>query len=89
MKEFLIFILTVLLIYYGGKLFFRYFLPWIIMRYFEKQSNNFMDAMHHGYENKRKKEGEISVKKGSSKSPKSDNKDFGEYIDFEEIDENE
>ncbi len=88
MKEFLIFVLTILLIYYGAKLFFRYVLPWIIVRYFEKHLNNFMDGKQ-GFEARKGKEGDVRVDKGSSKTVKSDDKDFGEYIDFEEIDNNE
>ncbi len=88
MKEFLIFILTVLVIYYGGKLFFRYLLPWLIVHYFKKQSDKFMGGMN-GFDDNNTKEGDVSVKKGTSKTSKSDDKEFGEYIDFEEIDENE
>ncbi len=42
-----------------------------------------------GFDDNNTKEGDVSVKKGTSKTSKSDDKEFGEYIDFEEIDENE
>ena len=87
MKEFAIFILVLLLIYYGGKLFFRYILPWLIMHYLEKQQDKFTNDFY-GPGEEKKKEGEIKIKtKPNPKRGKRDDKTFGEYIDFEEIDD--
>ncbi len=88
MKELVIFVLTVVILYYGVTLFIRYGLPWIIMHYFEKQQDKFRQGMN-DEQNAQKTEGEIKVKSSQKKNGKADDKNFGEYIDFEEIDENE
>ncbi len=88
MNELVIFVLTSVLLYYGVKLFIRYGLPWLIVHYFEKQQDKFHQGMNNE-QKKQKTEGEIKVKSSQKKSGKADDKKFGEYIDFEEIDENE
>ncbi len=55
------------------------------MHYFGKQHDIFKNER----EDKKREEGEIRVKHTKRPASKADDKSFGEYIDFEEIDDNE
>lgn len=81
------FLFVVIIIYYIFKLFIRYALPWFLARFMKKQQEKFngMGGFNqNSYSNA--DDGEIKVK--STRSSKStDDSDFGEYVDFEELDE--
>jgi len=67
-----------------GKLFFRYVLPWWLNRFVKKQQKKYEQQFNgHGrvYE-----DDEISIKKETSNGEV--NPDVGEYVDFEEVDDN-
>ena len=87
MKSLAVFILVLLLFYYGAKLFVRYILPWLITKFFEKQMDNF-NRQQGGYE-ENIREGEVRMSSKPHGATKTDDKSFGEYIDFEEIKDNE
>lgn len=83
-------VLIILLIYFGFKIFIRWFGP-IILKYFlkkvgkqfEKKFGQFGPDQQPGQA--QQPTGRVSFDKKASKSKKS-SKDVGEYIDYEEID---
>ena len=79
-------VLIVLLIYFGLKIFLRWFGP-IILRYFLRKIGKKFGAQFQNFDPtaRTKKEGDVSIDKKPSEKPKS-RKDVGEYIDYEEID---
>ena len=77
-------ILFFVIIYYGFKLFFRYGLPWILSRFVQKQQEKY--NRNQGF-NPDKQEGDVTVKNNASKQEKND-AGFGEYVDFEDIKDN-
>ncbi len=84
MEEFLLFVFWVILVFYLFKLFFRYGLPWLLSRYIKKMQQK----MHAQQQPKQEtKEGEVKVKMPGQDHPRVD-PNIGEYVDFEEIKEN-
>ncbi|WP_417886941.1 DUF4834 family protein [Zunongwangia sp.] len=86
-------LLIVLLVYFGLKIFFKYFGP-ILLKYamkkmgkkFQSQFNQqFNSQQANTYASEKEKEGKVSIDKCPQKNRKS-NKEVGEYIDYEEID---
>lgn len=87
MERFFGFLFVAVLIYYGFKLMFRYAVPWMIARFMKKQQDKF-NRMN-GFDNagnSSNNEGDVHIKTRQAQKPKKDT-DFGEYVDFEEIDE--
>ncbi len=74
-----IFILIV--VWYVMKLIVRYLIPKAILHFINRQQN------FDGTKNNRKpsKEGEIKIKVEHPEQNKKDEGDFGEYVDFEEV----
>ena len=84
MEGFFLFIFWVILIFYLFRLFFRYGLPWLLGRYIRKMQ----DRMGRPQQSKNESnDNEIKVKMSVNEQPKVD-PDIGEYVDFEEIKEN-
>ena len=83
MKVFLGILLFFILFWYALKLFVRYVLPWLIQRFVKKQQARYEDFQRSAGGNQ---QDEVHIKKGTSKKAK-DDKDFGEYVDFEDIEE--
>lgn len=79
-------VLIILLIYFGLKLFFRWFGP-IILRYFLRKIGKKFGAQFQNFDRAKenRREGEVTIDKKPSRTRKS-KKDVGEYIDYEEID---
>lgn len=80
------FLLILFLVYFGLKLFFRFFGP-AIMRWAMKKIGRKMEKKfreQYGFPKEEQQEGQTSIHK-KSKRPKPDKK-TGEYIDYEEID---
>ncbi len=87
LEFFLTVILIFLLLGYAFRLFFRYGLPWLMGRYMKSQQQKFYEGFDQTAGNSRDtKEGEVEIKKTRKKKKKDDN-DFGEYIDFEDVDD--
>ncbi len=82
MKTLIWIFLFLILFYYAMKLFLRYILPWLLGRYVRKQQERYGAARNPGM----KKEGDVRIKKDPTEK-KNDDQDFGEYVDFEEIEE--
>jgi len=61
-------------------------LPWLMGRYVKKQQEKFYQGFDQSGRNAQpKKEGEVKIKQPRKKSKKDDG-DFGEYVDFEDLD---
>lgn len=73
------------LFYYSLRLFLRYGLPWIITRFIKKQQSNF-NPYGRQQSDRQPDEGEIKIKTSRKEKPKDDT-GFGEYVDFEELDD--
>ena len=87
MEALLRFIFVAVIIYYSFKLFFRYAVPWMITRFMKKQQDKF--SQMNGFPNSgynRKKDGEVNIKSKQTKKSRGDTS-FGEYVDFEDIDD--
>lgn len=87
MEALLRFLFIVVIIYYAFKLFIRYALPWILTRFMKKQQEKFnnMSGFQNGDYNSTN-EGDVKVKTSNKSKPKDDS-EFGEYVDFEELDD--
>jgi hypothetical protein len=88
LEVFLTIIFIFILLYYAFRLFLRYGLPWLLARHIRKQQQKFYNANGQAESNARKKkEGEVKIKNSGSNMKKKKDEDFGEYVDFEEVDE--
>ncbi len=67
------------------RLFLRYVLPWLIARFVAKQQEKFQNMSGFQEDYNSNQEGDINIKSNRSNN-KSDDSDFGEYVDFEEVD---
>ena len=87
LETFLTVVFVFILFYYAFRLFFRYGLPWLLARHIRKQQQKFYGANSQTQENVRnRKEGEVKIKNVRQEKKKNDG-DFGEHVDFEEVDE--
>lgn len=78
-------ILIILLIYFGFKVFIKWFGP-VILRYFLKKiGSKFQQQFNQQSNTQSGKKGEVVIEKKPETRRKS-NKNVGEYIDYEEID---
>ena len=75
-------ILFFVLLYYGFKLFLRYGMPWLLTRLMKNQQAKY--NRQQGFSESEKREGDIRLKTDKSKKPKDDS-GFGEYVDFEDV----
>jgi len=78
-------IIFFVLLYYLIKMFFRYVLPWLLRKYVKKQQEKFGQ---NAWGREEPPEGEIKIKRPAQTKHK-DDRDFGEYIDFEDVDNEE
>ncbi len=67
-----------------GRLFFRYVLPWWLRRFMKKKQEEF-NRQYYSQQNPSSEDGTYIHK---DKSDGQVNPDVGEYIDYEEIDDN-
>jgi hypothetical protein len=82
METLLLIIFWLIVVYYAFTLGIRYLLPWIVSRYIRRMQRNM-----HNYSKKQQKDGEMNVKYTGQDDPRI-NPDAGEYVDFEEIKDN-
>lgn len=81
------FMFIVIIIYYIFKTFIRYALPWFLTRFMKKQQekfNNMGGNQRNDFSNSN--EGDVKVKSNQTQKS-SDDGEFGEYVDFEEVDD--
>ncbi len=74
-------IFILILIWYVMKLIVRYIVPKVILRFINKQWGFGDDESSR----KKPKEGEINIKMDHPSKNAKDDDDFGEYVDFEEV----
>ena len=86
MEFFLGLVIFFVLLYYGFKLFLRYGLPWLIVHFLKKQQTKNGGFSGFGNTDPGFTEGEVHVTGLKNKKQKKDD-NFGEYVDFEEVDE--
>lgn len=72
------------MIYYGLKLFVRYLLPFLLTRFIKNQQEKFMNMNH---QQPVQDDLNVKTKKDKKSKTRKDDQTFGEYIDFEEIDD--
>ncbi|MDP2237598.1 MAG: DUF4834 family protein [Bacteroidales bacterium] len=87
MEKFLTIIFWVIFTVYVFRLAFRYLFPWLIARYVKKMANRMQQQAYHGKNNQSQDE-KVKVSYIREDEPKID-PDIGEYIDFEDIKDNE
>ncbi len=80
------FIVIFLLVYLLISLFTRYIFPFILRLFFSRMGKRYRERYDRRSGNKTKKEGEVKIDYVPRRSKKID-KDSGEYIDYEELDE--
>ena len=85
MSVFLWVILIFVGFYYVSILFLRYVLPWLLTRFIRKQQEKFSGTTG---QRRKSPDGEVKVNTNQRSSSKGDDGTFGEYIDFEEIEDN-
>lgn len=73
-----------MLLWYGFKIFLRYGLPWLIARFVRKQQTK--HGQYHQTSGADEPEGDVRINKDPSQKNKDDS-DFGEYVDFEDVDD--
>ncbi|UJH91532.1 DUF4834 family protein [Antarcticibacterium sp. 1MA-6-2] len=78
-------VLIILLIYFGFKIFIKWFGPMILQYFLKRIGRKFTQQFNQPPPSGSKKEGEVVIDKKQGKRGKS-NKNVGEYIDYEEID---
>ena len=76
-------ILIFLIVYYTLRFIFKLIAPLLIKNFISKVQRKSRPN------EPRKQEGEISIKKNNKSSDKKSSSNVGEYIDFEEIDDNQ
>ena len=84
--EFLNILFIIILIIIALRLFMRYVVPFLLMRYFKKKQKEFMGKMQDGQAQQRQS-GEVNVKFDPDKSGKTTLNDIGEYTDYEDVEE--
>lgn len=78
-------ILIILLIYFGFKIFIKWFGPMILKYFLRKIGSKVRQQFNAQETSATKKKGEVVIEK-KPKNDKKTNKNVGEYIDYEEID---
>lgn len=78
------FALIILLIVVFFNLIFRYLIPRRLRKMTENMKNA-AEEKQEEYNNKGKKEGEVTINKKSTTKKSGKNSDKGEYVDYEEI----
>jgi hypothetical protein len=79
-------ILIIVGVYLLFKLFFRFLVPFLLKLFINKQKRKYSDHFNnHGSVNH--KEGDVSIKNKSSHQKSSE--DLGEYVEYEDLDDQE
>jgi hypothetical protein len=86
MEGFLKIVFILFLSYYAVILFFRYALPWLLGRFIKKQQEKYF-GQSQPFVKSEAPEKEKKSNRTTKKQQQKDDKTFGEYIDFEEIQE--
>lgn len=86
--NFIKFLFFVGIIYLIFRFIGRYVFPFLIKRFVKKAQKNFY-SQHQNYNNSQQaqKEGEVNIKYNKQKQSKRDKDKLGDYVDFEEVKE--
>ncbi len=87
MEKFLTIIFWIIFTVYVFRLAFRYLFPWLIARYVKKMANRMQQQAYQGQNNQSQDE-KVKVSYIREDEPKID-PNIGEYIDFEDLKDNE
>lgn len=88
MLEFLFWIFFIFIVFgYVFRLFLRYGLPWLLKRFMQNQQKKYSESTNsNNFPNSTAGDTNVKAKTNKKKKSESDNGDFGEYIDYEDID---
>jgi hypothetical protein len=86
MAGFVRFVLIVLLVYLIASLFLRYIFPWVLRLFLKRMSEKTRKQYEQQDPGTGKKKGDVSINY-KPKTKKVIDKDTGDYIPFEEVDE--
>lgn len=88
MEAFLKVLFILVMVYYGITFFVKYAVPWLLARFVRKQQEKFFgaDGQSSSYKSPASK-AKTATKSKSNNHQIKDDKSFGEYVDYEEIDE--
>ncbi|MDP2723110.1 MAG: hypothetical protein Q8O72_10155 [Bacteroidales bacterium] len=86
MEGFLKIVFILFVLYYAVILFVRYALPWLLGRFIRKQQEKYF-GQNQPFAEQPKHEKEKKTDPQKKKHQAKDDKTFGEYIDFEEVQE--
>lgn len=78
-----------ILLGYAFRFFLKYGLPWLLGKMIRNQQNKYTDFQGGGTNNQNpKQEGEVKIKtnKQNKHQHNSNDDEFGEYVDFEDVD---
>lgn len=78
-------VLIILLIYFGFKIFIRWFGPLILKYFLKRIGSNFQQQFNSRTQPTSSQKADVKIEKKPGEGLKS-NKKVGEYIDYEEID---
>ena len=89
MEALLNFIFIIIVIYLVFRLLGRYVLPYLVKRYVNKAKKNFYEKQQANRDNDydKSKEGEVNIKYKKNQKSKSSKDELGDYIDFEEVED--
>lgn len=86
MAGFVRFLLIVLLVYLIASLFLRYIFPWVLRLFIKRMSDKARKQYEQENPRTTKRKGDVSINY-KPKTKKVIDKDTGDYIPFEEVDE--
>jgi hypothetical protein len=83
-------LLLIILFYYLFKVIARYVVPFLLYKGVKKMQKDQQKKYDRFYEEQRKKEGEVTIRsEGRTQTKQSTDDTIGEYVDYEELDDNE
>jgi len=86
--EILLWIIFIFLIIgYGFKIFFRYGMPWLLNRFVQNQQKKYASNFSSGFNSQTTNQNVNPETERKNKKDTETKEDFGEYVDYEEIDE--
>jgi hypothetical protein len=72
---------------YTFKIFLRYGLPWLLSRFVQNQQQKYSNSQaSNNYNNPPSPDGQVNVKVNKKKKNDAEVDDFGEYVEYEDVD---
>ena len=82
---FIKFLIIVIGIYYFFKLLFRAMFPFLVQKTYDRMQNE-AQRRYQQQNQDHKQEGDVTIQNSGSKQETPNKKNFGEYVDYEEVD---